>query len=353
MSLRKQFAGSDFEQWWAALQSGKVFVYVAKQVLRLCQVCAVLRHSAAAAVCCLRPGDGAAAISDVDMVVDDAAAEQQATSGGAAARSASPTKQQQHSRGSRWEVDGEEPQAQQQQRAAADAHRELDTTAAALTAAASRVETDAAPTAPASDADAVAVDSSCKPVKKKLKLSVDLGLDDTELDIDHEALLAGVNQALEQLDADQQQHGSGRGVAAAAGAEGDSGRDGRGKAGGGGASSMSLGASYSSGGGSKAGILKTCSTPGSKKKVRWPDDLPPGDEEAGFAIARTPRQVRRRGGWAACVGCLRLLLVLPLVKQNLYAAYNARCACRLRLATHAGNGTGVVLGRHLHRERFG
>jgi hypothetical protein len=225
------------------------------------------------------------------MVVDDTAAEQQATSGAAAARSASPTKQQQQSKGSRWGVDDEEPHPEHHS-APANAHHKLDTTAAA-----SRAESKAPPAAPASDADAAAVDSSGKQVKKKLKLSVDLGLDDAELEIDHEALLAGVNQALEQLDADEQQQGSGRGkaAAAAAGTEGDGGPGGRGKAGGGGASSMSMGGSYNSGGGSKGGILKTCSTPGSKKKVRWPDD----EEEphaAGFAIARTPRQVRRSGG---------------------------------------------------------
>jgi hypothetical protein len=278
---------------------------------------------------CLAPGAAAAAISDVDMVVDDTAAEQQATSSAAAAASASPTKQQQ-SRGSRWEVDDEELHPQQQS-AAADTHHKLDTTAAAVTAAASSADASAA----ASDADAAAVDGSGKPVKKKFKLSVDLGLDDAELDIDHEALLAGVNQALEQLDADELQHGSGKGVAAAtaaAGAEGDGGRGGRGKAGGGGASSMSMGGSYNSGGGSKGGILKTCSAPGSKKKVRWPDD----EEEAhaaGFAIACTPRQVRRSGGWVCSShgeGSSYTCLCLARVW------YAARDACVVLLARYNG-----------------
>jgi hypothetical protein len=271
------------------------------------------------------------------MVVDDTTAEQQATSGPAAAASASPPKQQQQSRGSRWEVDDEEPHPQQHI-AAADAHHKLDTTAAAAaTAAASSADTDAA----ASDADAAAVDGSGKPVKKKLKLSVDLGLDDAELDIDHEALLAGVNQALEQLDADELQHGSGRGVAAAAaaGAEGDGGRSGRGKAGGGGASSMSMGGSYNSGGGSKGGILKTCSTPGSKKKVRWPDD----EEEAqaaGFAIARTPRQVRRSGGWVCSSHGNHSSYTCLCLARGLYAA---RDACVVLLARYNGCLQAVVL----------
>lgn len=76
---------------------------------------------------------------------------------------------------------------------------------------------------------------------------------------------------------------------------------------------MSLGGSYNSGGGgSKGGILKACSTPGSKKKVRWPDDCAADEAEeaaAGFSIARTPRQVRTRGSGrgamplAGAVGC--------------------------------------------------
>jgi hypothetical protein len=256
------------------------------------------------------------------MAVDDSA-EQQASGGAAAATSASPRKQQQQqqSKGSRWETD--EVEDQQQQQASRDAHGR--SIAAAPAADAVHSGTDAAAAAVIGDG----VDgSSSKPATKKLKLSVELGLDDAELQIDHEALLAGVNQALEQLDSDEQQQGKD----AAETAAGDVVRGGRGKAGGGGgASSMSLGGSYNSGGGGMSGggankgILKTCSTPGSKKKVRWPDALPQDEEEeqaAGFSIARTPRQVRRsRCSKSVQVTEVGLLLCCCCLHYTLLASY--------------------------------
>jgi hypothetical protein len=113
-------------------------------------------------------------------------------------------------------------------------------------------------------------------------------MDVQSVDIDHVALLANVNQELEQLDAAEAASAS----AAAGGLAAPGGWGSLGSA-----SSMSLGGSQS--GGSRAGILRGAGTPGSaKKKVRWPDELILAGEvdqqPTGFTVARAPRQVSER-----------------------------------------------------------
>lgn len=131
------------------------------------------------------------------------------------------------------------------------------------------------------------IPSNSRPAKKA-KFFGQLDSSNNGLDIDHEALLAGVNQVLEQLDADG---AAGDGLRDLSNSD-DAGEASRG-AGLTTASSMSVVASYSSAG-TMGGILKGSSTPGSvKKKVKWPD-LPMEEEQhiSGFRIAPIPRQVR-------------------------------------------------------------
>lgn len=224
-------------------------------------------------------------ISDVDMAVEDAAAESQQQGPATAATASS----------SRWEtedaedVGGPDGQEQQQQ-------------GNSVRAGATEVingwwSPDGGPEDFKVQQQHVDVHYDVdRPAKRHKHTVYEPGAEDA-LDIDNEALLAGVNQALEQLDAEETAAAAGRDVGGAGGADADAGgvRGHRGAAeaaGPGTASSMSLGASLTSGN-SKGGILKGGSTPGSvKKKVTWPDLPQEEEQQSGFRIATARRQVR-------------------------------------------------------------
>lgn len=245
-------------------------------------------------------GKGDAPISDVDMVVDDVEQTGSGAKAPAAVPAGSPAKQQHKQKSSRWEDEDDAAAA-----VGDSAGTHVSEPEAGRSTAAEQSKGPGSTAHADSDGDEAAAAGTAggnsRP-KKKPKLSVQMNLD-----IDHEALLAGVNQVLEQLDSEDavglsSTPGSARARAAAIAAAGgdavddDVGLGDRAAAGRGAGSSMSIGGSYSSTGG-KGGILKSASTPGSsKKKVRWPDDVPQEAEldrpSAGFSIARQRRQVR-------------------------------------------------------------
>lgn len=217
-------------------------------------------------------------IDDVDMLVEEEAAEQQQQQapGVAAAHK------------SRWSTDHNMIDDQEQQ------HGKAHTSYLSSAGAGHGGSSSSSPSSvgPGGEVAGDGSSSSSRPSKKP-KLSVQLHGNEAGLDIDQEALLAGVNQVLEQLDAD---------VETAVGVSGTKDDTAGGQdVGGGGPTrhsaavgSMSLGARYSSSAGSKGGILRGVSFPGSvKKKVTWPD-LPLEDDQqpSGFRIAPPRQQVR-------------------------------------------------------------
>eukprot|EP00878_Enallax_costatus_P024724 GHUV01026407.1.p1 GENE.GHUV01026407.1~~GHUV01026407.1.p1 ORF type:complete len:329 (+),score=119.17 GHUV01026407.1:533-1519(+) len=215
------------------------------------------------------PSSGA--IDDVDMTIDDAtdSTQQSQQQAPAAARTRR-----------RWEVEED----QEHHQSAADHKQQQDSTQPAPAAAGSAREVQRGGSSSPEGVGHEPGDgtaNSSRPVKKA-RFSGQLDSTSNGLDIDHEALLAGVNQVLEQLDA---------GGATANGFHDLSDDVGRGPRAAG-ASSMSLGASYNSQG-SKGGILKGSSTSGSvKKKVTWPDLPMEEDQQAtGFRIAPIQRQL--------------------------------------------------------------
>eukprot|EP00878_Enallax_costatus_P019731 GHUV01020824.1.p1 GENE.GHUV01020824.1~~GHUV01020824.1.p1 ORF type:complete len:342 (+),score=105.43 GHUV01020824.1:533-1558(+) len=251
------------------------------------------------------PSSGA--IDDVDMTIDDAtdSTQQSQQQAPAAARTRR-----------RWEVEED----QEHHQSAADHKQQQDSTQPAPAAAGSAREVQRGGSSSPEGVGHEPGDgtaNSSRPVKKA-RFSGQLDSTSNGLDIDHEALLAGVNQVLEQLDA---------GGATANGFHDLSDDVGRGPRAAG-ASSMSLGASYNSQG-SKGGILKGSSTSGSvKKKVTWPDLPMEEDQQAtGFRIAPIQRQVRHQhwgAGYIAAAAsaaarvAVVLLSSLPCVCPVLY-----------------------------------
>lgn len=222
-------------------------------------------------------------ISDVDMAVEDAAtgSEQQGPAVASAARSRWET-------GDAEDAEGTAGRKQQQQGTASRAE------AADITR---RSPADnSSPDTVASQHHAA--DSDVNRPAKRLKSSVSVTASEDGLDIDNEALLAGVNQALEQLDAEEAAAAA-RDVGGAGAGDVDAvpGHKTAGDAAGlATASSMSLGGSHTSAN-SKGGILKGASTPGSlKKKVTWPDLPQEEEQQSGFRIAPVRRQVRDTRG---------------------------------------------------------
>jgi len=174
--------------------------------------------------CCV---SGSAGISDVDMAVDDAEAEDTSNSAAVVADQVAHAQQQSAAAAvsrSRWDTADPDDALQSSVARAASS-----TTGGRQAAGADTTSTAGAVS---SDQGGEGVDRSRPKKKQRANLSVDV----SSVDIDHEALLAGVNQELEELDAAE------AGVSAAAGAAG------RGPGDLGTASSMSVGGSLTSGG---------------------------------------------------------------------------------------------------------